>query len=148
MLEVLVNRSGGLSLPRKSVVRLTDRPDMTLDVYSGRKTTIQQQQYNTKHTSLRLLEIATFNNLVMTSTLGPNKPYRRWTWHSQDGKHHNQIDNILVEKRFRSGVNIHRTRSFQCADLGSDHDLVMMTFRVRLKKARKPNQPRLIKVLS
>ena len=29
--EVLVNRLGGLSLSRKSVVRLTDRPDMTLD---------------------------------------------------------------------------------------------------------------------
>ena len=41
--EVLVNRLGGLSLPRKSVVRLIDRPDMTLDVYRGHKTTIQQQ---------------------------------------------------------------------------------------------------------
>ena len=41
---VLVNRLGGLSLPRKSVVRLTDRPDITLDVYRGRKITIQQQQ--------------------------------------------------------------------------------------------------------
>ena len=39
--EVLVNRLGGLSLPRKSVVRLTDRPDMTSDVYRGRKTTMQ-----------------------------------------------------------------------------------------------------------
>ena len=38
MHEVLVNRVGGLSLPRKSVVRLTDRPDMTLAVYRGRKT--------------------------------------------------------------------------------------------------------------
>ena len=44
MHEALVNRLGGLSLPRKSVVRLTDRPDMTLDVYRGRKTTIQQRQ--------------------------------------------------------------------------------------------------------
>ena len=44
MHEVLVNRLGGLSLPRKSVIRLTDLPDMTLDVYRGRKTTIQQQQ--------------------------------------------------------------------------------------------------------
>ena len=44
MHEALVNRLGGLSLPRKSVVRLTDRPDMTLDVYRGRKTTMQQQQ--------------------------------------------------------------------------------------------------------
>ena len=42
--KVLVNRLGGLSLPLKSVVRLTDSPDMTLDVYHGRKTTIQQQQ--------------------------------------------------------------------------------------------------------
>ena len=37
--EVLFNRLGGLSL-----VRLTDRPDMILDVYLGRKTTMQQQQ--------------------------------------------------------------------------------------------------------
>ena len=29
------------------------------------------------------------------------------------------------------------------ADIENDHDLVMMTFRVRLKEARKPNQPRL-----
>ena len=51
MHEVLVNHLGGLSLPRKSVVRLTDRPDMTLDVYRGRKTTIQQ--YNTVPTKIR-----------------------------------------------------------------------------------------------
>ena len=51
MHEVLVNRLGGLSLPRKSVVKLTDRPDMTLDVYRGRKTTIQQ--YNNKVTMLQ-----------------------------------------------------------------------------------------------
>ena len=42
--KVLVNPLGGLSLPRKSVVRLTDRPDMTSDFYCGRYTTIQQQQ--------------------------------------------------------------------------------------------------------
>ena len=32
----------------KSVVRLTDRPDMTLDIYRGSKTTIQQQQQQQK----------------------------------------------------------------------------------------------------
>ena len=37
--EVLVNPLGGLSLPRKSVVRLNDHPVMTLDVYPGCKTT-------------------------------------------------------------------------------------------------------------
>ena len=46
MHEVLVNCLGGVSLPRKSMVRLTDRPDMTLDVYRGCKTTKQQQQQN------------------------------------------------------------------------------------------------------
>ena len=44
MHEALVNRLGGLSLPRKSVVKLTDRPDMASDVYRGRKTTKQQKQ--------------------------------------------------------------------------------------------------------
>ena len=33
MHEVLVNRLGGLSLPWQSVVRVTDRPVMTIDVY-------------------------------------------------------------------------------------------------------------------
>ena len=40
--KALVKGLGGLSLPRKSVVRLTDRPDMTLDVYRGCKTTTQR----------------------------------------------------------------------------------------------------------
>ena len=39
--EVLNNRLGGLRLPRKSVVRLTDRPDMTLDVYRACNSTTQ-----------------------------------------------------------------------------------------------------------
>ena len=38
---------------------------------------------------------------------------------------------------------IHRTRRFSGAHIKSDHDLVMVAFRVRLKKARKRNQPRL-----
>ena len=41
MHEVLVNRLGGLSLPR-----LTDHPNMTLDIYPGRKTTIQQLHHH------------------------------------------------------------------------------------------------------
>ena len=71
MHEVLVNRLGGLSLPRKSVVRLTDRPNMTLDVYSGRKTTIQKSyrratvkilKFRTPQTiAIIVLKIETFN---------------------------------------------------------------------------------------
>ena len=54
--EVLVNCLGGLSLPRKSVVRLTDHPDMTLDVYHGRKTTTQQQQQISSKTIPKILD--------------------------------------------------------------------------------------------
>ena len=60
MHEVLVNRLGGLSLPRKSVVRLTDRPDMTLDVYRGRKTTIQQYNIASIH-NIHCHDFDTFN---------------------------------------------------------------------------------------
>ena len=33
----------------------------------------------TNERGLRLLEFATFNNLVLTNTFGPHKPSRRWT---------------------------------------------------------------------
>ena len=68
MHEILVNRLG-LSLPRKSVVRLTDRPDITLDDYRGRKTTIQKQQYNNNNH----IEFC----LVINLTMGGN---RAVTW--------------------------------------------------------------------
>ena len=46
-------------------------------------------------------------------------------------------DYILVTKRFRSAINIYRNRSFPRADIGSDHDLVMMTFRGKNVKVAK-----------
>ena len=64
MHEVLVNRLGGLSLPRKSVVRLTDRPDMTLDVYRGLKTTMQQQQQVLNNRALVCIEILRMSEIL------------------------------------------------------------------------------------
>ena len=57
MHEALINHLGGLSLPRKTVVRLTDRPNMTLDVYRGRKTTTQQQQQHVSKFGKRKYQI-------------------------------------------------------------------------------------------
>ncbi|WP_353817088.1 endonuclease/exonuclease/phosphatase family protein [Acinetobacter baumannii] len=88
----------------------------------------------TNDRGLRLLEFARYNNLVLANTLGLHKKSRRWTWHSPGGEHHNQIDYIMVKKRFRSSINIGRTRTFPGADIGSDHDLVMMSFRLHLKR--------------
>ena len=38
---------------------------------------------------------------------------------------------------------IHRTKSFPGVGTGSDHDLMMKTFRISLKKTRKPAHSRL-----
>ena len=97
----------------------------------------------TNDRGLKLLDFATYNNLVLTNTLGNHKPSRRWTWHSPDGTHHNQIDYILVKKRFRSGIQNARTRTFPGADVGNDHDIVMMTFQTHIKNSRKPTQPKI-----
>ena len=92
---------------------------------------------------LRLSKSATFNNFVFANTFGHYKASRRWTWHSPNGQHNNQSDYILVRKHFRSGVNIARTRSFPGADIGTDLDLLMMTFHLRLKRISMPKHTRL-----
>ena len=40
-------------------------------------------------------------------------------------------------------MNIARTRSFPGADIGSDHDLLMTTFHIRLKRISKPKPTRI-----
>ena len=77
MHEVLVNRLGGLSLPRKSVVRLTDRPDMTLDVYRGRKTIQQQKKKSILRKNFRLLPIQCSAVTVITLSQNVTTGYKR-----------------------------------------------------------------------
>ena len=48
----------------------------------------------------------------------------------------------MVQNRFRSGINRAKTRTFPGADVGSDHDLVIMNFKTRLKKAKAPKYTR------
>ena len=50
------------------MVRLTDRPDMTLDVYRGRKTTIQQ--YNKPGRVAQSVELLTRKSGVLGSIPG------------------------------------------------------------------------------
>ena len=42
----------------------------------------------------------------------------------------------MVKRRFLSSVNIAKTRNFPGADTGSDHELVMMTFKLRLQRVK------------
>jgi len=73
---------------------------------------------------------------MLAKTFSPHKASRRAMWNSPNEKYHNQIDYIMVRKRFRSSVNIAKTRSFPGADIGSDHELVMMTFKLHLKRVK------------
>ena len=90
----------------------------------------------------RLLEFARYNNLTLANTLYNHKASRRTTWHSPNGMDHNQLDYILLSERFTSGVKGSRTRSFPGADIGSDHELVMMTMKIKLKHSSKNRNTR------
>ena len=48
-----------------------------------------------------------------------------------------------MKKWFHSGIKTARTRTFPGTDVGSDHDMVMMTFQTRRQNSRKPTQPRI-----
>ena len=63
--EILVNRFGGLSLPRKSVIRLIDRPDMTIAVSCGRKTIKQQQCYLTCCPVYKYVNVHVYEYMLM-----------------------------------------------------------------------------------
>lgn len=51
-----------------------------------------------------------------------------------NGIHHSQIDYIMISQWFKSGIK--QASTFPGADIGSDHDLVMMNFYVCLKKTK------------
>ena len=97
----------------------------------------------TNERGTRLLEFASSNDLCIANTFGSHKDSRRWTWHHPDREHHSQIDYILVKRRHKSGINVGQTRSFPGADIGSDHDLVMMSFKMRLKRMKKEGNVRM-----
>ena len=54
---------------------------------------------------------------------------------SPDGQHRNQIDYILCSQRWRSSIQLAKTRLG--ADCGSDHELLIAKYRLKLKKVRK-----------
>ena len=64
---------------------------------------------------------------------------RLYTWTSPDGQHQNQIDYILCSQRWRSSVQSAKTRLR--ADCGSDHELLIAKFRLKLKKVGKTIRP-------
>ena len=71
----------------------------------------------------------------ITSTLFQQHKKRLYTWTSPDGQYRNQIDYILGSQRWRSSIQSTKTRPG--ADCGSDHELLIAKFRLKLKKVGK-----------
>ena len=90
-------------------------------------------------TGQRLTEFCQENALVIANTLFQQHKRRFYTRTSPDGQHQNQIDYILCSQRWRSSIESRKTRPG--ADCGSDHELPIAKFRLKLKEVGKTTRP-------
>ena len=75
----------------------------------------------------------------MANTLFQWHKRRLYTWTSPDGQYHSQIDYILFSYRWRSFIESAKTKLG--ADYGSDHELLVSKFRLKLKKVGNTTRP-------
>jgi len=87
---------------------------------------------------VRLVNFATSQYLVVKSTMFPHRNIHKYTWTSPDGKTHNQIGHVLIDRRWNS--NVLDVRSFRGADCDTDHYLVIAKFRERLAVGKQAAQ--------
>ena len=90
-------------------------------------------------TGQRLLEFCQENTLAIANTLFQQQKRRLYTWTSPNGQHRNQIDYILCNQRWRSSIQLAKTRPG--ADCGSNHELLISKLALKLKKLGKTARP-------
>ena len=86
-----------------------------------------------------LIEFCQENTLVIENTLFQQHKRTLFMWTSPDGQYRNQIDYILCSQRWRNPIQSAKTRLG--ADCGSDHELLIAKFRLKLKKVGKTTRP-------
>ena len=87
----------------------------------------------------RLIDFCQENALIIASILFHKHNRRLYTWTSPDSQHQNQIDSILCSQRCRDFIQSAKTRLG--ADCGSDNELLIAKFRLKLKKVGKTIRP-------
>ena len=87
----------------------------------------------------RLIEFCQENELVIANTFFQQHKRRLYTWTSPDGQHRDQIDYILCSQRWRNSKQSAKTRLR--TDCGSDHELLITKFILKLKKVGKTTIP-------
>ena len=95
--------------------------------------------WNMNEAGQMLIEFCQENALVIAYTLFQQHKRRLYTWTSLDGQHQNQTDYILCSQRWRSSIQSAKTRPG--ADCGSDHELFIGKFRLKLKKVGETTRP-------
>ena len=85
------------------------------------------------------MEFCQENALVIANTLFQQHKRRLYTWTSPDGQYQNQTDYNLCSQRWRSSKQFAKTRLG--ADCGSDHELLITIFRLKLKKVGETTRP-------
>ena len=83
----------------------------------------------------RLTEFCQENSLVIANTLFQQHKRQLYTWTSPEGQYLNLIDYILCSRRWRNSIQLAKTRPG--ADCGSDHELLIAKFRLKLKSVGK-----------
>ena len=86
----------------------------------------------------RLVNFATSQNLVVKSTMFPHWNIHKFKCTSPDVKTHNQIDHVLIDRRWHSSVL--DVRSFRGADCDTDHYLEIAKVRERLAVGKQAAQ--------
>jgi hypothetical protein len=76
---------------------------------------------------VRLVNFATSKNSVVKSTMFPHRGIHEYTWTSPDGKTHNHIGHILIDRRRHKCI-----LDVSVADCDSGHYLIVAKVRERL----------------
>ncbi|EDO30030.1 predicted protein, partial [Nematostella vectensis] len=80
----------------------------------------------------RLADFCLNNDLEIGGTIFPHKNIHKLTWRSPDGRTLNQIDHIIINGKWRrSLLNV---RVYRGADASSDHNLVVTSVKLKLRK--------------
>jgi len=78
-----------------------------------------------------MIQFAISKHLNVRSTMFPHKDIHKETWYSTDGRTANQIDHVLISNKFRSAIT--DIRALRGPDIGSDHNLLKINFKVKLR---------------
>ncbi len=78
-----------------------------------------------------LCDICQRHRMVIGGSIFPHKEHHKRTWKSPDGTTQNQIDHIMITKKWRRSIMDVKVK--RSADVNNDHMLVMAKVRLKLE---------------